>query len=68
MRRQYRHINLLVVIALFSSHFELESGCTRVKLSMDLAALGGRARDGSGTAKPSYPVGVERLPRSSGCQ
>ena len=46
-----QRINLLVVIALFSSHFELENDSGGVKLSMDLAAIRGRARDGCGTAE-----------------
>ena len=45
----YTHINLLVVIALFSSHFELENRATCVNLIMDLAPLKGRLRDACGT-------------------
>jgi hypothetical protein len=39
-------INSLVVIALFSSQSELESGSWGVKLSMDLSGARGRPRDG----------------------
>src|SRR5262249_8540148 len=46
-----RIVKLLVVIALFSSQFELKNGRTGVKLSMDLAGIEGRLRDGCGTAK-----------------
>src|ERR671933_553725 len=56
----------LVVIALFSSQFELENALRGVKLSMDLSVAKGRLRDGQGTARrPSlrhaatslYPLG-----------
>jgi hypothetical protein len=42
-------INSLVVIALFSSQFELENALRGVKLSMDLSVAKGRLRDGQGT-------------------
>jgi len=47
-----QQFNLLVVIALFSSHFELENDSGGVKLSMYLAAIRGRGRDAQGTATP----------------
>jgi hypothetical protein len=47
--QQDENINLLVVIALFSSQFELENASGGVKLIMDLRVARGRLRDGHGT-------------------
>jgi hypothetical protein len=44
-------VNVLVVVALFASQFELASAETGVKLSMDLAHGEAQLRDGGGTAK-----------------
>src|SRR6266542_282866 len=40
----------IVVVALFSSHFELSRACLRVRLSMYLTGTGARIRHGHGTA------------------
>ena len=45
--RQDKNTNSLVVIAFFSSQFELEGGVRGVRLSMDLSVARGRPGDGS---------------------
>src|SRR5215471_15678827 len=60
-RYRSRNISSVVVIALFSSQFELESGSRGVRLSMDLSVARARPGDGCGTAGGWHSIGPSAI-------